>query len=102
MKTFVRLMLLTWLLNVYDTVITLYGTQELEAVEANPLMRIAIEFDPLVFIAVKIAVLTVVLMILYTRFEKHRKRTKVTLWIIFALYLMICVWNTIIVTWLVW
>lgn len=97
MKTFDRLLLITWLLNVYDTAITLYGTQELGAIEVNPLMRVPLMVDPILFVIIKVLVATVVCVALHKRVKKHRKKSWAALVVIFGLYLMICLWNTLVV-----
>lgn len=97
MTAFNRLLIATWFLNLYDIAVTLYGTQELRAVEANPLMRVAVELSPALFIALKLFVVTCVCWVLHERVKTHRRRTWATLVIIFVLYLMICLWNTIVV-----
>jgi hypothetical protein len=97
MKTFDRLLLATWVLNVYDIIVTLFGTQSLEATEFNPLMRAALETGPVFFIASKLAVHSFVCWVLNRRLKGHPKKTWVTLWVIFAMFLLVSVWNTVVV-----
>jgi hypothetical protein len=96
-STFNRLVPLCWLLNVYDTVITLYGTQSLKATEFNPLMRLALEFNPALFVAIKLLVMSIVCWVLYQRIDRHPKKTWALLWMIFGLFTTIGLWNTAVV-----
>ncbi len=94
MKTFDAVLLLTWVLNVYDIVITLTGTTFLSATELNPLMRTALGAGPAFFVATKLSVHAVVCWVLDRRLEKHPRKTWATLIVILALFSAVAVWNT--------
>lgn len=96
-STFNKLVRISWLLNVYDTVVTLYGTQSLEATEFNPLMRLALEFNPALFVLIKVTVMTAICCVLHKRVAHHPKKTWVLLWLILLLFSTICLWNTAVV-----
>lgn len=84
----------TWVLNVYDMVVTLVGIYHLQAEELNPLMRAALNTGPVFFIASKLTVHAGVCWTLDRRLEKFPKRTWATLLIILGLFTIVAVWNT--------
>lgn len=94
MKTFDKVLMLTWILNVYDMIVTLVGVYSLNAEELNPLMRAALSTGPVFFIASKLSVHAAVCWVLDRRLEKHPKKTWATLMIVLALFLIVAVWNT--------
>lgn len=94
MKAFDRLLMLTWVLNVYDIIITLVGTNLYEATELNPLMRAALGVGPVFFVASKLTVHAGVCWTLDRRLETHPKKTWATLILIAIIFTMIALWNT--------
>lgn len=88
------LVVIVWLLNAYDMVITLYAVNCLNATEQNPLMRFCLEFDPLLFVFVKMSTATIVSVVLWHRGHEQAKKTLVLLAGIFGALAYICAWNT--------
>jgi len=97
MTSYNRLLITAWLLNLYDAGITVYATTNLLSTELNPLMRLCLDKDPLVFVAMKLLVMTLVCLITRRRFDEHPKKMWATLGFILALFVGVCVWNTLVV-----
>ena len=87
----------TWLLNLYDAVLTVYATGALGLVESNPLMRRCLDSSPYAFFAIKLLVMTLCCLILGRRAAKNPKSVWVVLLAIATVYAMICGWNTVVV-----
>ena len=94
MALFTKLLMVIWVLNVYDAGITVYATQRLRAEELNPLMEAVLDANPIVFIVFKLLAMTLVCSILRRRFEFYPKRTWATTITIAMLYAAACMWNT--------
>lgn len=92
-----RLMIATWLLNVYDAIVTVYATQRLGLVEANPLMQLCLATSVLLFIAVKLLVLSIIIRVLKKRYETRPASTKVLTVGMFSAFLFVGLWNTAVV-----
>jgi len=94
--SFDRVVILAWLLNAYDALITAYATSHLGATELNPLMAMCLATGILAFILVKLGVMSAVCLTLHRRAKGGRK-----LWpllsAIIVLFVVICAWNTYLV-----
>jgi hypothetical protein len=90
-------MLATWVLNLYDAIVTIYATERLGLIEANPLMRVCLATSVVLFIAVKMLVLDLVLRVLKRRYETRPSTTKLLTIGMFLAFLLVGIWNTSIV-----
>ena len=96
MTSFDRVVLLAWLLNAYDALITAYATSHLGATELNPLMAMCLATGALAFILVKLGVMSAVCLTLRRRKRKGRKPWPLLVGIV-AVFTVVCVWNTYLV-----
>ena len=93
------MMVLIWLLNAYDAVITAYGTSRLGMVETNPIMQACLEVGPMFFVATKVIVLTVALAALACRHRKHPTIVRSILGVTLGAFLGVCMWNSYAAVW---
>lgn len=94
-----REIILAWLLNVYDALITVYATTSLDFDELNPVMRWCLSSGPPTFLLVKIGLMSAVCCYLRTR-RSNQSRVWWTTVMVAAALLAICAWNTYAVFWL--
>ena len=92
-------MVLIWLLNVYDAVITVYSTSRLGMVETNPIMMASLEFGPVFFVITKVVVLTLALAALASRYRRHPMTVRVILIVSLGAFLGVCAWNSYAAIW---
>lgn len=97
MATTKQLFLGAWLLNLYDAIVTIYATQRLGLVEANPLMQLCLATSVVLFIAVKILVMSAVVRILKRRYETRPETTRKLTIAMFLAFLLVGLWNTVLV-----
>jgi len=94
MALFTKLLMVIWVLNVYDAGITVYATQRLRAEELNPLMEAVLDANPVVFVVFKLLVMTLVCLILRRREKERPKAVWTVAVVIFVIYAVTCLWNT--------
>ena len=83
--------LLILIMNFIDGLSTLYLVNTQIATESNPLMAFLMNTHPLLFIAIKILLVTICTAVLIK--YKDYKLSKIGLWIGFAVYLFIICWH---------
>jgi len=93
MTLFDRLVLSVWMLNAYDAAITVYGTTAHGATEVNPLMALCLAAGVLVFLAVKLGLMTAVCLVMRQKARRGRKSWGL-LWSSLVVFTTLCVWNT--------
>ncbi|MGD9725452.1 MAG: DUF5658 family protein [Nitrospira sp.] len=96
MKTFDKVLMITWVLNVYDIIVTLVGVHCLNGDELNPIMRAALNVGPTFFVASKLSVHAAVCWTLDRRLERHPKKTWTTLVVVLLLFVVAALWNSIV------
>lgn len=97
MQSTKRLMVATWFLNIYDAIVTIYATQKLGVIEGNPLMRLCLASSVLLFVALKILVLTLVVRVLKRRYERRPVAIRRLTIAMFAAFVLVGLWNTAVV-----
>jgi hypothetical protein len=98
MTWFLRLVIVAWLLNAYDAAITVYATDQLALVELNPLMRWCLSVSVILFLVVKLGVMTWVCRTLHKRRDERPRLIRGVLAFIIGIFLALCVWNTFVVS----
>lgn len=82
-------------LNVADAYFTLWHIWMNEATEANPFMAVLMEQSPLMFVLVKVAIITLMLGWLMTKLW-HPWVKKMLFFVLVPLYSLICLWHLVI------
>lgn len=90
---FDKLLLLAFLLNVFDAVITIWGINHLNCVEMNPLMDTALGWGALWFVVIKIVVMFLACFLLWYRYERMPRGVSVAAVVVTAMLLIVCCWN---------
>lgn len=80
------------LLNLADALITIWAISVFGAIEANPLMSLIISLSPMLFIAIKIIVVTSVLVLMWKLQPKIGIRIQ---WVVLILFALVVVWNIV-------
>jgi hypothetical protein len=90
-----QLVILAWLLNLFDCVITVFAVNSGLASEANGIMA-AIMGSMFIFIALKIGLFSVIARRMYVTL--YCRKTQASLWITVALYMFVIINNCMIVS----
>lgn len=81
-----------WLLNLYDTIATLWLINNRVSIEHNPFMAALIDFDHASFVAVKLTVATAICFLLSRCRAHHRANLAANMAL--ALYVPLALWNS--------
>jgi hypothetical protein len=99
MDRFDRCVLLAFVLNVVDVLITIVLTCHMGLIEANPAMDALISRSPVAFTVTKLVVVGSVCLYLKKRRGEHSEMTAFTTGVVVGMLLMICCWQTWMLLW---
>jgi hypothetical protein len=94
MDRFDRCVLLAFVLNVLDVLITIVLTRQMGLIEANPVMDALMSRSPVAFAVAKLLVVGGVCLYLKKRRVEHPEMTAFTTGVVVGMLLMICCWQT--------
>lgn len=94
-EQFDKLLLLAFLLNLFDAVITLWGIGKLGYIEMNPLMDTALTWGESWFFSIKVVVMALACYLLWSRYDRRPRGVLVTTLLITATLIVVCGWNIV-------